>query len=72
MNIALVQILVGTSHRTEKQGVFYTSYCMEQCIESYQYGGTYHLQFRMDAIHSLRKLRLSLLGNRQRFKTIQD
>lgn len=42
----------------------YTSYYLEHCIESYQYGITYHLQFRKDAIYSLRKLRLALLGNR--------
>lgn len=46
-------------------------YYLEHCIKSYHYAVTYHLQFRKDAIYYLRKLRLSLLGNRLK-DLIQD
>lgn len=72
MNIALFTTL---GRKIISNGVIKYSYCrryyLEHCIESYHYAVTYHLQFRKDAMYSLRKLRLSLLGNRLK-DLIQD
>jgi len=53
--------------------LYYRRYYLEHCIESYYYAVLYHLQFRKDEIHSLRKPRLPLLQTRlkdlRQFKT---
>lgn len=65
MNITLFTTLGRiTIQNIEIQCPKYTRYYMVHCIENYHYAVIHNLYSRKDVIYTLRKLGLSLLGNR--------